>query len=274
MSRSRGYCFTLNNWTPEDTEALVKVECQYLVYGKEVGEEGTPHLQGYVYFKSLKSFKQIKTLLGDRYHIEAQRGSTEQAADYCKKDGDFHEVGVVPMSQKKKGEAGKRVYEEAFELAKQGKIDEIPEPLRTRFYGTYKRIRADHQVVPEALPTLEHEWYWGESGTGKTRKAREENPGAYLKNPNKWWCGYVDQAVVVIDEWAPTHECLAPHLKQWADHHPFCAETKGASLCIRPKKIIVTSNYSPEQCFPKEEDLEPIRRRFHVVQFSEPFKKK
>ena len=105
--RCRGYVFTLNNYTEEDVEALRQTQgSKYLLFGKEVGENGTPHLQGYVYFKNKKSFKQVKTLLGDRYHIEAQRGSCEQAIDYCKKDGDYEEIGNPPLSKKEKSEKG------------------------------------------------------------------------------------------------------------------------------------------------------------------------
>lgn len=266
MSRARAFVFTINNYTEQDEQEVQRLQAKYTVYGRETGEQGTPHLQGCVQFANQRTFKAVSRLL-PRAHIEVCK-DLAGAVRYCKKDGDVWEQGTAPLSQKEKGEAGKRVYEEAFELAKQGRLEEIAEPLRTRFYNTYKRIRADYQQVPETLQQLSHEWYWGDSGTGKTRKAREENPNAYLKNPNKWWCGYVDQEVVVIDEWSPSHECLASHLKQWADHHPFCAETKGASMCIRPKKIIVTSNYSPEQCFSKEEDLKPIRRRFKVTHFT------
>lgn len=267
MARSRAYVFTINNWTEEDEAQVAMCGAQYTVYGKEKGDSGTPHLQGYMYFKSARTLKSISKKL-PRAHLEVRKGSHEQARDYCKKDGDFIEFGEEPMSQKKKGEAGKRVYEEAFELAKQGRIEEIEEPLRTRFYQTYKRIRKDYQVVPESMSELEHEWYWGATGTGKSRKAREENPGHYLKNPNKWWDGYVDQEVVIIDEWSPDHECLGAHLKQWCDHHPFAAESKGGALCIRPRKIIVTSNYSLEECFTKEQDLAPLRRRFKVTHFN------
>ena len=35
---------------------------------------------------------------------------------------------------------------------------------------------------------------------------------------------------------------------------------------IRPEKLIVTSNYFPEQCFNNREDIAPILRRFRVVQ--------
>lgn len=258
----------MNNYSDEEVEAIKKIACRYIVFGKEVGEEGTPHLQGFILFQNAQRFATVKKFVGNRVHLEAQRGTSEQAAEYCKKDGDFFEAGNPPVSKKKQGEMEKVRYQRAWELAKEGKLEEIDPDIRVRLYGTLKKIRADYQVVPESVAVLEHEWYWGESGAGKTLKARSENPGAYLKNPNKWWCGYKDQEVVIIDEWSPNHEVLASHLKQWADHHPFAAETKGSSLCIRPKKIIITSNFSPEQCFTRPEDLEPIRRRFKVTHFN------
>lgn len=267
MVRSRNWVFTLNNYKESDIASIDQCEVKYALYGKEVGKSGTPHLQGYMCFKTVKSLKSVRNIM-PKAHWEIRKGSHQQARDYCKKDGDYHERGIEPMTQKEKGDAGKRVYEEAFELAKQGRIEEIAEPLRTRFYTTYKRIRKDYQIAPESMSELTNEWYWGDSGTGKSRKAREENPGAYLKNANKWWDGYVDQEVVIIDEWSPQHECLASHLKQWADHHAFAAESKGGALCIRPKKIIVTSNYSIDQCFPNPADSEPMRRRFKVTHFT------
>lgn len=96
---SRRWVFTLNNYTPEDESRITGIQCRYLVYGRERGESGTPHLQGYLVFASNKRFNAVKALVGDRSHIERARGSSTQASDYCKKDGDYVELGELPDQQ-------------------------------------------------------------------------------------------------------------------------------------------------------------------------------
>jgi len=112
--RSQGWCFTLNNYTLEESvtcDLLTSVaakEVTYSVIGTERGElNDTPHYQGFIYFKSLKSLKQVKAIL-DRAHWEKTKGTIDQASDYCKKDGNFREYGTKPMSNKRKGECGKQ----------------------------------------------------------------------------------------------------------------------------------------------------------------------
>ena len=58
-----GWCFTLNNYSAEEQEALRNAPCAYMTFGRERGDEGTPHLQGYVQFKTEKSLKQLKALM-------------------------------------------------------------------------------------------------------------------------------------------------------------------------------------------------------------------
>lgn len=265
--RARGYVYTLNNYTEEEVTALKAIDCTYHILGYEVGEKGTPHIQGFVYFKNKKAFNAIKQEI-PRAHIEKQRGTCKQAIEYSKKCGSYVELGVAPMSQKEKGDCNKRRFEEAFECAKNGNLDDIPKDILTRYYSTYKRIKEDYSVTPETIPYLENEWYYGPSGTGKSRKAREENPGAYIKNTNKWWDRYENEEVVIIEEFSPCHEVLASHLKIWGDHYPFQGEIKGGSKLIRPKKIIVTSNYHPSEIFTRENDLEPVLRRFKITHFN------
>lgn len=239
---------------------------KYICFGKEIGEEGTPHLQGYLVFEMARRLAYCKKIL-ERAHWEKRQGNHEQAKAYCMKEGSFFEFGIEPMSQKRKGELGAEWYRQQVEKVAKRKYDEVdPNYLITNFNGLHKVASL---LYPVKLEDTEEqmEWYYGASGTGKSRKARTENPGAYLKMCNKWWDGYTDQDTVLIEDFDKEHRVLCHHLKIWADRYPFPAEIKGGKLDIRPKKIIVTSNYHPREIWENEQDLEPILRRFKVTHF-------
>jgi len=110
MVQGKHWVFTLNNYTDENQEELRRVGidesvCTYLVFGREVAESGTPHLQGYVRFKIGCRPERVKRLLGsERYHIEQARGNPTQASDYCKKDGDYEEFGGLPAGNGKRSD--------------------------------------------------------------------------------------------------------------------------------------------------------------------------
>jgi len=100
MSKSRSYCFTINNYQEDDI-----IDCwglfydhnaKYTVWGYEVGEEGTPHIQGYVRFAEARHFTAVKKMI-PKAHIEVQKGSNDQAIDYCLKEcSEFIELGERP----------------------------------------------------------------------------------------------------------------------------------------------------------------------------------
>lgn len=261
MSKSLGYCFTLNNYTPEDEWSIVGISCQYLIYGREVGDSGTPHLQGFIQFpKPGKSLVAMKKLI-PRAHFEVTKGNIDQNIEYCSKEGDFTERGVKPMSQKRKGECGKASLEERWALAKEGKFEELPPEM----IKTYEYIHRKYQVS-EDRAVLNNIWIHGPSGCGKSRYVRDTYESFYSKPMSKWWDGYDREDVVVLDDFDPNHaKFLAYFLKIWADHYVFNAEVKGGMLKIRPKTIIVTSQYSIEQCFETSEEVDAIRRRFTVM---------
>merc|ERR1711964_108692 len=76
--------------------------------GVEVGEaKETPHIQGYVSFKSAKSKRSMyKWMSGDatkKFWIEKRRGTPQKASTYCfKEGGKKFEFGEVPVGMGKR----------------------------------------------------------------------------------------------------------------------------------------------------------------------------
>lgn len=279
--RYRGWCFTLNNYSDEEEGFIQEIpfdSFRYLVYGKEIGDDKkTPHLQGFVLFSSMKSLSQVKKFLGtDRVHLEPQRGTSIQAASYCKKDGNFVELGLhPPQDPSDQGPKGREFWQEQLSHAKDNEIDKCHPEVQLRLYSALIKIRDANIPKPQPISELDFWWFVGPSGSGKSKTAREENPDAYLKDINKWWDSYDGEDCVLIDEWGPSDERLhANQLKKWCDHHPFSAEVKGGRRVLRPKKIVVTSNWTIEECFLEENNLLPILRRFRVRRFPEEKKQK
>jgi len=101
------WVFTYNNYSEEDVARLTDIGgnldrhgLSYLVWGREVGESGTPHLQGYCIFLVRKRLGSLRSLIGPRGHYAVSRGTPEQASDYCKKEGNFVEFGSLPKRRR------------------------------------------------------------------------------------------------------------------------------------------------------------------------------
>jgi hypothetical protein len=275
--KSKYWCFTINSTWNLDALDNVKNWC-YLVAGREVcPETRRKHLQCFVVYNVRTAFSTVKRQLPTA-HIEKMMGTPQEASDYCKKDGDFEEFGKLPdYTGGASGGRKKAInYKSIIQLAEDHDFATLKENHPGeyfRHYHTIKRIAMDNPKPVEALDELKHEWIWGKSGLGKSYTARQENPGLYIKSHNKWWLGYKGESAVLIDDLSKTEAAwFGEHLKQWCDHYPFPAETKGDGMVIRPEKIIVTSNYTIEELWGHDENLcEAITRRFKVRHFVQPF---
>lgn len=83
------WCFTLNNYENIDISSIVLCfsnKCKFAIVGKEVGDSGTPHLQGYCEFKTKC---RPKGLLSERIHWEKAKGNRDANVDYCSKDNNI-----------------------------------------------------------------------------------------------------------------------------------------------------------------------------------------
>lgn len=101
-SRSRAWCFTVNNYT-EDDEKLVCLMTsapivKKFIYGYEVGDSGTHHIQGFIRFTYQTRFHTVKTLV-PRAHWEPAKGSDDANYVYCSKDNDFRTNMSPPVEK-------------------------------------------------------------------------------------------------------------------------------------------------------------------------------
>jgi len=269
--KSRKYTWTFNNYTQDDIDAIKSIDARYLCFGKEVGSvEGTPHLQGFVFFANARAFDSVRALFPRGVHLEVSNGTPKQNKAYCSKDGDFYEQGECPIDAGEKGALEKERWADIIKLSREGNFEEIclkyPDVYGSRLRTLeYLRSKRPRDVSALEGPGPFHEWIVGPTGCGKSRGARADNPGAYIKEPeSKWWDSYDGEAVVIIDDFDKFQVAQGGSLKRWLDRYPFQAEVKGGMQMIRPKKIIVTSQYHPHEIWDDQKTVDAIMRRVNL----------
>jgi hypothetical protein len=269
------WCWTLNNYT-EDEEQVIQARAQdssaieFLVYGREQGDQGTPHLQGFVSLTSRKSMSFVKNLLGTRLHLEPRRGTVQQAVDYCEKDGDVWRFGEQPAGQGERTDL-KRVHS----AIKEGKtLQEIADVHPQEFIRYHNGITKLHSFYQK-----KRDWqtevfvFWGATGTGKTKRAfQEAGETKWIYPSGGWFDGYDGQDNVIFDEYTGGEFKLS-YLLKLLDRYEMQVPVKGGFVNWKPKKLWITSNLKPEDWYPnaRDEHKQALRRRFtHVVHFNPP----
>lgn len=159
QSKAKNWCFTWNNYTGEDIEYLINEvvpDCKYLIFGKEIGENETIHLQGFVSFATRKNFNRVRTMFKNN-HIEPAR-NVLASIQYCKKDNDFEEYGEIGPTQ------GQRQDLETFKNdVKQNKytVKELRDK-HSLIFAKYPRFAldyvADNVARPEVVVHPLREW--------------------------------------------------------------------------------------------------------------------
>ncbi len=282
--RARHWCFTINNPVTDKTGTadvkFISDTMDYIVVGHEIGKKGTPHLQCYVAFKRRLRFNQVRKLYPRARISKLYKYSTPlAAATYCKKDGDFVEYGTLPKSPARaSSDSMKNRWRVALDDAKKGDYESIPPDMLTRYYHSYKRYAQDNPIRPKDLDRVCGVWYHGLSGAGKSHTARANYPDYYDKPLNKWWDGYGDEPHVILDDVdKETAKFIGSRLKRWSDKYSFPAEQKGTTVQIRPKTIIVTSQYTIAELWPYNlQTRTALERRFReveIVRVPKEFKK-
>jgi len=152
MPGALNWCFTLNNYTEVDVQRLLSLETSelvsYCIFGRETGESGTPHLQGFISFVTRKTLAAAVALCGQAHFTVTRQ--VQNSITYCKKEGNWTEFGIPPSSTSQ----GKRTDIDAFkDDVVQGNLDlKSIRTLHSEVYARYPRFCIefvlDHQPKP------------------------------------------------------------------------------------------------------------------------------
>lgn len=262
MKQFRNVVITLNNWSTYEYLSLTNM-CpkyfSYIIIGKEVGDSGTPHLQCYAELTSRKTLQALKALV-PRAHFEGRLGSQFDAINYCKKEGDFDELGS-PRRQ------GNRT-----DLSTVRRIIDGGGTVRNIF--TDKQVTLNESTIRFAEKYLSYRectrvhkpivcWFYGPSGSGKTRLAHSLLPHAYFKNTatGKWWDGYDGHEDVIIDDLRPEYIDFV-ELLGLLDRYEHRIQIKGGVRQFKATRIIITCPEEPRKMYGHlTESMQQLERR-------------
>lgn len=220
---------------------------RYSVMGFEIGgQNGTPHLQGFVQFSSAIRMTTVQAKIPPllRAHLELMRKNStpQQAAEYCKKDGNFKEWGeIVKQGQRRDLEEIKEMidrgtsYEELWDT-------HFPSMVQYRkSFLEYCELKRSSSLrdMPRVFV------FWGPTGTGKTRRAHAVNPESTFVYPGAgWFDGYRGQQVAIFDEFDGSDVPFSLW-KRLCDRYKMLVPIKGGFTAWTPSVIIFTSNIEP-----------------------------
>lgn len=303
---SKAWCFTINNvqliyqlaqetnpathfpeafvgWLefPEQRDAY-----SYLCFQLETAPStGNLHAQGYIYLRSSQRLGWVKRFIG-RYglhtdlardlnpHVERSRGTPQQNRAYCSKcdtglPDTFRELGTLPRQGNRSDLA-----ELTDAIIEGNDLNTIASTFPTEFVKYNKGIQAlRHTLLAKPRNPAEETtvlWWFGPTGTGKSRRAFESYPDAYIKMPNnKWWDGYEFHSTVILDDYRPSM-CPFHELLRLLDRYPMKVEYKGGTSELQARTFVITTCERPEllwQDKTTEKIDQLIRRITEIRQF-------
>lgn len=259
MAYQRGWCFTINNYTEDDVKQVESLpKYKHLFVGKEVGEQGTPHLQGYVSFLNKIRFEQVKKLL-TRAHITAAKGTARDNYNYCMKEND-------PLISTAEPTNLESVYQVAKEFAsKKRTYAEICE-FDSRFYAeSNKKLymnAVDTQPVYRGPKRIY--WLYGDTGTGKSRFAEEMGAKLFCFN-NQFAQNYERASVVCIDELRHSDLSFSKLLLLLDPYRPSVVNIKGGQRTWDPEVVYVTTTIPPWEWMTDGTANEQLLRRISSI---------
>lgn len=250
-SRARSYILTVNN--PEGTELSQHPREKYAIWQLEAGENGTRHIQAYVQLEAPVAFSTMVALY-PRAHIEVAR-SPVKAMEYCSKEETRLEG---PFERGEKPQQGARTdIEDCIDsvMSSLGKKRPMLDaamnhaPALAKFHRgiscvVNSRIQPrDGSIVPDVTVL------YGSTGVGKTKKAMEMCPEAYIWDASKgqWFDGYLGHTEIILEEFRG--QMPFAQLLRLLDRYELQCPVKGGFVEVVATKFVITSPVHPREWY-------------------------
>lgn len=282
MPRGVAWCGTLNNPGGAETDHLkemIKTEVWGII-GKEhmdgMSTTQTPHLQFAVVLRKRHTLQYMKSW-NSRAHWEVMAGSPAQSKIYCSKEdpvpwqhGDCpDEVGAKKPTKAQ----GKRSDLDDFaQLIQDEGIQHAAMAMPAMYMKfpsgaekIHSRLMKKARMTPREAPKVI--WCYGPTGSGKTRWVKDQSAivDQWWSGKNlKWWDGYDDESVVIIDDFRKDF-CTFHELLRIFDRYEYRVEVKHGTTMLRASEIYVTSPFHPRDVYEGREDIQQLIRRISKI---------
>ncbi len=254
---SRNYVFTFNN--SQDRLPRLGDNVRYICWQPETGENGTPHLQGYIELKQPMRIPAAAAATGLTHAtLLPRRGTRDQARDYCRKPasggakvtGPFQELGTWRTAQGKRTD----LDDVAAAIRAGTELRDLVEEYTSTFIrypnGITRALAILQPSPPRSAPLVLI--LYGDTGTGKSRACAQVYPEAYWyprpQNGHAYALGYAGQRTIIFDDfysWVPYDLLL-----RICDRNSLQLNVMGGAMTCLATTIIFISNKNPSDWYP------------------------
>lgn len=201
MGSRKNWCFTLNNWTENEKNQLINSMYSQLRFGKEIGENGTPHLQGNIIFYNTYRLSGLRRHFNPRIHWEPTQ-SAERAGNYVLKENDYEIYYKDKQGLFTDGKSqGRRtdLKEAAEKVTKGTSIEEIAKEFPELYIKYHNGFKSLHLLQARRRT---------EAAEIRYVDSVQKIPGEYWRigEDTRFFEGYTGQDVVYLGDYAIDRE--------------------------------------------------------------------
>lgn len=259
-SNARRWTLTINNpgvvanepgWLAK-MDRLVGEGCvSYYIFGWEIGDSGTEHIQGYVELPTRKRLAWLKSAIDAGAHFEVARGTPDENVAYCSKDGSFADGGTPSSELSVQGRRSDlQAVKESLDAG--CRMDEIADLHFTQYvkfnkaFSAYRTMNAEKRSWPTEVII-----YYGDTGTGKSRKVHDDEKDLWVATDNtlKWFDGYDGHEAVLFDDFTGVKNNRFGFLLQLLDRYEMQVPIKCGFVNWAPRRAYFTSNLHLDDWF-------------------------